>query len=120
MMFPFPALGGFNFDAREFSIQSIDDTEHESSDDSQSNAAKHKRGSCAATGDKSRDRNLVWRDSRFAKDRHNRGFDWCVDISGKIQGAFLRRTQNNPPAEPTILFPGRHKTEWPHAPTHAD
>jgi len=39
MMFPFAELGRFDFDARLFSVQSIDDTKHESSDDSEPDAA---------------------------------------------------------------------------------
>jgi len=31
MMFPLATLGGFNFDARQLSIQSIDDTKHQCS-----------------------------------------------------------------------------------------
>src|ERR1700747_3753357 len=82
--------------------------------------AKHKSRSRAATDDESCNRNLVWRDSRFAKRRDYRGLDWCVDISRKIQSALLRRIQNNALSDTTLLWPRRRQTEWPHMPAHAD
>src|SRR5262249_45571464 len=118
MMFPFPAFGSFNFDARELSIQSIDDTESDGSEDSQPDAAKRKRRSRNATYDESCNRNLVGRDSRFAKERDYRRFNWRVDISGKIQGAFLRRIQNDALSKTMVLCPRRQKTEWPHVAAH--
>src|SRR5262249_13675697 len=111
MMFPFPAFGSFNFDARELSIQSIDDTESDGSEDSQPDAAKRKRCSRNATDDESCNRNLVGRDSRFAKERDYRRFNWRVDMSGKIQGAFLRRIQNDALSKTMVLCPRRRKTE---------
>src|ERR1700751_3399962 len=116
MVFPFSVFGRFNFDPRELSIESIDDTERESSDESQPHMAKHKSGSRHTTDDESCNRNLVWRDSRFAKKRDYRGLDWRVDVSGKIQGALLRRIQNNSLDDTTLLWPRRRKTEWPHMP----
>src|SRR5215469_11332522 len=95
MVFPFAAFGCFHFDPRKLSIEPIDDTECESSDESQADAAKHKCRSCAATDDESSNRDLIWRDLRFAQERDYRGFDWRVDISGEIQGALLRGIQNN-------------------------
>jgi len=67
MMFPFPAFSRFDFDARLLSIESVDDAKYESSEDSEPDAANHERRSRAATDDETYDRNLVWRDSRFAK-----------------------------------------------------
>src|SRR5438034_2497134 len=120
MMFPFAAFGRFDFDPRKLSIESINDTERESSEESHPDAAKRKRRSRAATDHESCNRDLVWRDSRFAKESDYRGFDWRVDISGKIQCALLRRIQNNALSETTFLCPRRRKTEWPHMPAHAD
>ncbi|PYK52163.1 MAG: hypothetical protein DME51_01215, partial [Verrucomicrobia bacterium] len=49
MMFPFAALGCFNFYARLLPIQSIDDTKNESSEDSQADPANRKgRGRAAS------------------------------------------------------------------------
>jgi len=67
MMFPFAALGHFDFDARLLPVQSIDDPKYESSEDSEPNAVKRKDHGRAATDDEPCNRNLVWRDSRFAK-----------------------------------------------------
>jgi len=67
MMFPFPALGHLDFDAGLLSVQSIDNTKYESSEDSEPDAAKRERRGRAATDDETCNRNLVWRDSRFAK-----------------------------------------------------
>jgi hypothetical protein len=120
MVFPFAAFGCFNFDARQLSIESIDDTERESSEESHPDVAKHKGSSRAATDDESCNRNLVWCDSRFAKKRDYRGFDWGVDVSGKVKCTLLRRIQNNALGETTFLCPRRWKTEWPHMPAHAD
>jgi len=120
MMFPLATLGGFNFDARQLSIQSIDDTKHQCSQDSEPDAAKHKSRSCAASDDEACNRNLVWRDLRFAKKRDQCGFDRRVDVSGQIERALLRRIQNDALSRATILLPRRRKTEWPRVPTHAD
>ena len=67
MMFPLATLGRFNFDARLLPIQSIDDPKYESSEDSEPNAVKREGRGRAATDDETCNRNLVWRDSRFAK-----------------------------------------------------
>jgi hypothetical protein len=67
MMFPLPVLRCFDFDARLLSIESIDDAKYESSEDSEADAANHERRGRAATEDETSNRNLVWRDSRFAK-----------------------------------------------------
>jgi len=120
MVFPFSAFGRFNFDPRELSIESIDDTERKSCDESHPDMAKHKSRSCRTTDDEACNRNLVWRDSRFAKKRDYRGLDWRVDVSWKIQSALLRRIQNNAFSDTTLPWPRRRKTEWPHMPAHAD
>src|SRR5262249_33847958 len=119
MVFPFAALGCFNFDPRKLSIQAIDDTERESSEESYTDAAKHKSRSCAATDDKTGNRNLVGCDSRFAKERDYRGLNWRVDVSGKIQRALLRSIQNNALSNMTFLCARRCKTEWPYMAPHA-
>jgi len=67
MMFPFAALGRFNFDARLLPIQSIDNTKNESSEDSEADPANCKGRGRAASDYEACNRNLVWRDSRFAK-----------------------------------------------------
>jgi len=67
MMFPLAPLGHFDFDARLLSVQSIDDTKYESSEDSEPDAAKRKGRGRAAFDDETCNRNLVWRDSRFTK-----------------------------------------------------
>src|ERR1700757_3351445 len=120
MMFPFAAFGCFNFDPRKLSIKPIDDTERESSEKSRAGVAKHKSRSRATTDDEACNRNLVWRESCFPKERDYCGFDWRVDISGKIQGAFLRRIHNNALSKTAVLCRWRRKTEWPDAPAHAD
>src|SRR5213594_4425088 len=120
MMFPLATLGGFNFDARQLSIQSIDDTKHQCSQDSEPDAAKHKSRSCAASDDKAHNRNLVWRDLRFAKKRDDCGFDRRVDVSGQVQRSFLCGIKNDALSPTAILLQRRTKTEWPHVPTHAD
>jgi len=67
MMFPLAAPGHFDFDARLLSVQSIDDTKYESSEDSKPDTAKRERRGRAASDDETCHRNLVRRDSRFAK-----------------------------------------------------
>jgi hypothetical protein len=67
MMFPLSALGHFDFDAGLFSVQSIDDAKYESSEYSESDTANRQRRGRAASYDETCNRNLVWRDSRFAK-----------------------------------------------------
>jgi hypothetical protein len=120
MVFPFATFGCFYFDPRKLSIDSIDNTEHESSEESQPDMAKYKRRSRAAPNKESCNRNLVRRDSRFAQERDYRRFDWCVDVSGKIECAFLRRIQNSAVTDSMCVFPRRRKTEWPHVPAHVD
>jgi hypothetical protein len=68
MMFPFAVLGRFDFDARLLSVQSIDDTKYESGEDSKPHAANCKGRGRAASDDETSNRNLVRRDSRFAKE----------------------------------------------------
>jgi len=51
MMFPLAAFGGFNFDARLFPIQSINDAKNKSGKGSQANAACHKGHSGTASDD---------------------------------------------------------------------
>src|SRR5206468_12231463 len=85
MMFPFAALGRFNFDAGLLPIQSIDNTKNESSQDSEPDAANRK-GRCRAASDyEARDRNLVWRDSRLAKKRDNSRFDRRMQIRRQVE-----------------------------------
>src|SRR6188474_3132455 len=103
MVFPFAAFGCFYFNPRKLSIESIDNTERESSEESQPDMAKHKGRSRAATDDQSGKRDLVRRYPRFAKQCDYRRFDWCMDVSGKIQCALLRRIQNNALGEPMVL-----------------
>jgi len=56
-MFPLAALGHFDFDARLLSVQSIDDTKYESSEDSEPDAAKRNGRGGAASDDKTCNRN---------------------------------------------------------------
>jgi hypothetical protein len=67
MMFPLSALSHFDFDARLLSIQPIDDAKYESSEDSEPDTANRERRRPAASDNETCNRNLVWRDSRFAK-----------------------------------------------------
>src|SRR4026209_1278916 len=105
MVFPFAAFGCFYFDPRELSIESIDNTERESSEESDPNSAKHKGGRRATTDEESSNRDLVRRNSGSAKDRDYRCFDWCMGVSGKIQGALLRRIKKNALGETMVLWP---------------
>src|SRR6266480_8157853 len=89
MMFPLSALGHLDFDARLLPVESINDAKYESSEDSESDAANCECNGRAAPDDKARNRNLVWRDSRFAKKRDDCGFDRRVDVSGQVQRSFL-------------------------------
>src|SRR4029077_6453349 len=95
VMFPFPTLSRFDFDARLLSIQSIDDTKYESSEDSEPDTAKCECERCAASNDDARNRDLVWRDSRFAKKRDNCGFDRCVNVSRQVERSILRGIEND-------------------------
>src|SRR6188472_3997553 len=95
MMFPFPTLSRFDFDARLLSIQSIDDTKYESSDDSEPDVAKRECRGRAASDDETSNRNLVWRDSRFAKERDDCRFDWRVNVSGQVECSILRGIEND-------------------------
>src|SRR5947207_13061113 len=119
MMFPFPTLGRFDFDPRLFSVQSIDDTKYESSEDSEPDPAKRECRGRAASDNETSNRNLVWRDSRFAKKRDDCRFDWSVNVSGQVKCSILRGVENDALRYTTILLRWRGKTEWPHAPTHA-
>ena len=94
---------GFNFDSRKLSIESVNDTKRESCEDSQADAAKRKSRSRGATNDKTCNRDLVWCDSGFAKERDYRGFDWRMDVSWEIQGALLRRIQDDALSETTFV-----------------
>src|SRR5438128_7175387 len=120
MMFPFAALGRFDFDARLFSVQSIDDTKYESSEDSEPGIAKCECRGRAASDNETCNRNLVWRDSRFAKKRDDCRFDWSVNVSGQVECSILRGIENDALRYATILLRCRGKTEWPHAATHAE
>src|SRR5438876_9856402 len=95
MMFPFAALGRFDFDARLRSVQSIDDTKYKRSDDSEPDAAKRECRGRAACDDETSNRNLVWRDSRFAKKRDDCRYDRCVNVSGQVECPVLRGLQND-------------------------
>src|SRR5262249_61915188 len=105
MMFPFPKVRCFDFDARLLSVQSINDTKYESSEDSEPHAAKRECRGRAASDDETSNRNLVWRDSRFAKKRDDCRFDRCVNVSGQVVCSILRRIQNNGRSERTVLLP---------------
>src|ERR1043166_2325109 len=120
MMFPLAALGHFDFDAGLFPIQSINDAKNERSEDSESDTANCECDGRAAPDDKAHNRNLVWRDLRFAKKRDDCGFDRRVDVSGQVQRSFLCGIKNDALSPTAILLQRRTKTEWPHAPTHAD
>src|SRR5262245_14635384 len=95
MMFPFPTLGRFDFDTGLLSVQSIDNTKYESSEDSEPDAAKRECRGRAASDDEARNRNLVWCDSRFAKKRDDCGFNWSVNVSGQVERSILRGIEND-------------------------
>src|SRR5438132_11576062 len=95
MMFPLAALGHFYFDARLLSVESIDDTKYESSDDSEPDAAKRECRGRAASDNETSNRNLVWCDSRFAKKRDDCRFDWSVNVSGQVECSILRGIEND-------------------------
>src|SRR6266498_1450229 len=120
MMFPLPALGHFDFDTRLLPVESINDAKYESSENSESDTANCERNGRAASDDKARNCNLVWRDSRFAKKRDDCGFDRRVDVSGQVQRSFLCGIKNDARRQTAILLQRRTKTEWPRVPTHAD
>jgi len=67
IMFPFAALGRFDFDARLLSIESIDDAKYEGSEDSKPDPTNDEGHGRTAPDDKAHNRDLVWCDSRFAK-----------------------------------------------------
>src|SRR4029453_5172270 len=83
-------------------------------------AAKRECRGRAASDDETGNRNLVWRDSRFAKKRDDCRFDWSVNVSGHVECSILRGIQNNALGETTFLCSRCGKTEWPHMPAHAD
>src|SRR6266436_2888109 len=95
MMFPFPKLRCFDFDARLLPVQSIDDIKYESSEDSEPDAAKRECRGRAASDDETSNRNLVWRDSRFAKKRDDCRFDRCVQVSRQVECSILRGIENH-------------------------
>ncbi len=95
MMFPFATLGRFDFDARLFSVQAIDDTKYDSSKDSEPDAANCEGCGRAQSDDEACDRNLVRRDSRFAKKRDDCRFDRCVNVSGQVECSILRGIEND-------------------------
>src|SRR5215469_9055014 len=120
MMFPFPAVGHFDFDARLLPVQSIDDAKDESSDDCEPEAAKRECRGRAATDDEARNRNLVWRDSRFAKKRDDCRFDRRVNVSRQVERSVLGGIENDPLRQAAVLLRRRWKTDRPHTPTHVD
>src|SRR5438876_10903557 len=120
MMFPFAALGGFDFHARLLSVQSIDDAKYKRSDDSEADTAKCECNGSAASNDETHNRDLIWRDSRFAKKRDDCVFYRGVNVSRQIERSFLRRIENDALCDTPALVRRRCKTKWPHAPTHAD
>jgi len=120
MMFPFAALGGFDFYARLLSIQSIDDAKYKRSDDSEADTAKCECNGSAASNDETHNRDLIWRDSRFAKKRDDCRFDWSVNVSGQVECSILRGIENDALCDTLALLRRRCQTKWPHAPTHAD
>src|SRR4029450_5563910 len=95
MMFPFPTLSRFDFYARLLSVQSIDDTKYESSNNSEPDTAKCERRGRAATDDETSNRNLVSCDSRFAKKRDDCRFDWSVNVGWQVECSILRGIQND-------------------------
>src|SRR5512132_2068874 len=107
MMFPFAALGRFNFDARLFSVQPIDDTKYESSKDSEPDAAKRECRGRTASDNETSNRNLVWRDSRFAKKRDDCRFDRCVNASGQVECSILCGIENDALRYTTALLSRR-------------
>src|SRR5262249_61243961 len=119
MVLPFAAFSGFNFDARELSIQSIDDAKDQSCENAEPDPTEHKRRGGAATDDKAGSRNLIGRDSRSAKTRDDCGLDWRMNVGGEIKGAVLRRIQNNEWSDIPFLWLRSRKTERPHTPPHA-
>jgi len=120
MMLPLATFSRFNFDARQLPIHPVDDTKHESREDSKPDAAHHKACGGTASNDETCNRNLVRRDSRFAKKRDQCGFNGRMEVSGHIERALLRGIQNDALRETMVLLARRRKTKWPHVPTHAD
>src|SRR6266576_2010504 len=107
MMFPFPKVRCFDFDARLLSVQSIGDTKHESSDDSEPDAAKRECRGRATSDDETSNRNLVRCDSRFAKKRDDCRFDRCVNVSGQVECSILCGIENDALRYTTALLSRR-------------
>src|SRR5258705_6130890 len=102
-MLPFAAFGCFNFDARKLSIESIDDTECESSKESHPDAAKHKRRGGATSDNEAHNRNLVGRNSCSAKAMNDRGLDWRMNVRWEIERAVSSGIQNDALSHTTVL-----------------
>src|SRR5262245_15932573 len=119
MMFPFAALGGFDFYARLFSVQSIDNAKYKRSDDSEADTAKCQCNGSAASNDETHNRDLVWRDSRFAKERNDCVFYRGVNVRRQIERSFLRRIENDALCQTTVMLQRDPKADWPHVPVHA-
>src|SRR4029077_12970462 len=83
-------------------------------------STEHKRRGGAATDDETSNRNLVWRDSRFAKKRDDCRFDWSVNVGRQIECSILRGIENDALRFTAALLWRRWKTKWPHMPAHAD
>ena len=103
MVLPFAAFGGFNFDARELSIQSIDDTKDQSCENAEPDSTNCKGCGGAESDDKAGNGNLVGRDSCSAKARDDRGLDWRMNVRGEIERAVLSGIQNDALSQTTVL-----------------
>src|SRR5438093_6550897 len=103
VVLPLAAFSGFNFDARELSSHSIDDTKDQSCENAEPNSTEHKRRGGAASDDKAGNRNLVGRDSCSAKARDDRGLDWRMNVRGEIERAVLSGIQNDALSQTTVL-----------------
>src|SRR6266496_2595626 len=111
MMFPFAALGHFDFDAGLLPVESINDAKYESSEDSESDTAKCECDGCAASNDETHNRDLVWRDSRFTKKRNDCVFYRGVNVSRQIERSFSRRIENDALCYTLVLLRRRCKTD---------
>ncbi len=93
-MFPLAARGRFNFDARNFAIQSVEHAENQRDAQAGQKVTVQERQGGQRAEEKPENCDLVRRDFEPAQARDDGGLDRRVHVGGKIERAFLRRIQH--------------------------
>jgi len=117
---PFASRGGFHFDARLFSIESIDHSENQSHDRAEKKVVASDRDGGNQSKSEPEQGDLVRRDGGSAEKRDDACLDRRMEKRGQVESSVLRCTKEKPFRVLVLVRRGSGKTEGAEMPPHAN